>query len=251
MIGCRCERSFISTGGQPVNLNGITVLELNPQIVLTGELAELSERFARTFEAEPELVELTSAARRLLTVAATLFYQYGSAATSVRDLTRACGLSPGALYNHFDSRDELLFTLVRTGHLRAQRELTAALATADGSARDRLGRFVRVYTEIHTRFPPFAQLIHREYIHLSQPRKAEIVKRRRQLRDLLVTIVADGAGLGEFVLIEGQDAEVGTAMMVLDMCSRTSEWFNPNQPSAGLGERYVQAALRLVGASIG
>jgi hypothetical protein len=38
--------------------------------------------------------------------------------------------------------------------------------------------------------------------------------------------------------------------MVLDMCSRTSEWYDPRreEPPARLAERYVTAALRLAGA---
>jgi hypothetical protein len=38
--------------------------------------------------------------------------------------------------------------------------------------------------------------------------------------------------------------------MVLDMCSRTSEWFDPHGPSDvdELTERYTRAARRLVGA---
>ena len=38
--------------------------------------------------------------------------------------------------------------------------------------------------------------------------------------------------------------------MVLDLCSRTSDWFDSQRgtPIAPLAERYVQAALRIVGA---
>jgi hypothetical protein len=38
--------------------------------------------------------------------------------------------------------------------------------------------------------------------------------------------------------------------MILDMCSRTSEWYDPSRAEAPdeLAERYVAAALRLAGA---
>lgn len=219
-----------------------------PDAAEFAQLPELRQRFELLFDNEPELQQLTTAARRLLAVAATLFFEHGSAATSVRKLTRACGLTPGALYNHFGSRDELLFTLVRTGHVRAQRDLDAAIGTRPVTPRESLSRFVHAYTEIHLRFPPFSQLIHREYVHLSPERKAEIVLRRRQMRDQLVSILRDGVGDGSFRLVGGPQAEVGSAMMVLDMCSRTSEWFNPAQPSQSFSDRYAAAALRLVGA---
>ena len=205
---------------------------------------ELTRQFLAAFDAEPELAALTSAARRVLAAAAALFYRQGSSATSVRQLTSAAGLSPGALYNHFGSRDEMLFALVQTGHLRAQRDLDAALTGGSETATDALRRFTVAYVQIHLRFPPFAQLIHREYVHLSEKHRQEIVRRRRRMRDQLVTVLQDGEQSGEFQLIGGG---VGTAMMILDMCSRTSEWFNPSQSSRGIEERYAEAVLRLVG----
>jgi AcrR family transcriptional regulator len=211
------------------------------------QLRVLAGQFEAIFNEEPGLARLSETARRVLSVSAALFYQNGSAATSVRDLTKACGLSPGALYNHFPSRDELLFTLVENGHMRAQRDLDAALAGQSGPV-DALTSFVRAYTDIHLRFPPFPQLIHREYVHLAEPRRSQIVERRRRMRERLVAILRDGAAEGVFHLVGGENAEVGSAMMLLDMCSRTSEWFNPKQSTDGFTDRYVTAALRLVGA---
>jgi AcrR family transcriptional regulator len=215
----------------------------------TEQLGKLAGQFELIFDTEPSLARLTGTARGVLAMAAALYYQHGYAATSVRDLTRACGLTPGALYNHFPSRDEVLFALVEGGHLRAQRALDEALAKTSGP-RDALTKFVRAYTEIHLRFPPFAQLIHREYVHLSEARKREIVQRRRRMREQLVDILRAGSAQGVFTLIEGPHAEVASAMMVLDMCSRTSEWFNPKQPADGFSERYAAAVLRLVGARL-
>jgi oligopeptide/dipeptide ABC transporter ATP-binding protein len=54
--------------------------------------------------------------QRLASAAVELFYRQGALATSVRQITEACGLTPGALYNHFDSKDQLLYVLVRDIH---------------------------------------------------------------------------------------------------------------------------------------
>lgn len=210
--------------------------------------ADLARQFRRIFDHEPSLAERSDAARRVLATAGVLFYRHGSAATSVRRLASACGLSPGALYNHFDSRDDVLYALVSTGHAMVERAVALALARADGTPEDALRHFVRAYTERHLAFPAYAQLVHREYVHLAAPRRAEIVERRRGIRERLVQLLSDGAAARRFTLIDGPDAPVRQAMMVLDMCSRTSEWFNPSSESVHLSERYVTAALRLVGA---
>jgi hypothetical protein len=90
--------------------------------------------------------------------------------------------------------------------------------------------------------------VHREYVHLETERRAEIVDRRRSIRERLVEILRAGEQQEQFVLIPAPDPAVGVAMMIMDMCSRTSEWFNPSKPSAGLADRYAAAALRLAGA---
>ncbi len=214
-----------------------------------AQTADLVARFDHVFISEPELAGLSEAARRVLSIAAALYFERGSASTSMRDLARACGLTPGALYNHFDSRDDLLYVLVRTGHTRAQRDLVAALGNGEDTPTNQLRSFIVAYTELHLRFPAFSQLIHREYVHLSPARKAEIVEQRRQLRDLLVLQLRRGADDGSFDLVGGSGAAVGTATMLFDMCSRTSEWFNPRRSSSRLSARYAAAALRLVGAT--
>ncbi len=208
----------------------------------------LTLRFATFFDQDEDLRLLTPAARRVLAVAAALFFRSGALTVSVRQLTKACGLSPGALYNHFQSRDDLLFVLVHNGHVRTERKLARALDGVDGDPRQGLDRFVRAYVEVHVSFPEYAQLVHREYVHLDDPRRAEIVEIRRRMRDRLVTIVRDGEEHGAFHLLGGRDAAVSHATMILDMCGRTSEWFNPAQHSPELADRYVAAALRVVGA---
>lgn len=47
----------------------------------------------------------------LKTAAAELFSSIGYHAVSLRDLAKEVKLSPGAIYNHIDSKQELLFTL--------------------------------------------------------------------------------------------------------------------------------------------
>jgi hypothetical protein len=63
---------------------------------------------------------LSGPALRLLKAADTLFYSQGAPATTVREITNACGLSPGAMYNHFTSKDELLYVLVQYRHARLE-----------------------------------------------------------------------------------------------------------------------------------
>jgi AcrR family transcriptional regulator len=206
--------------------------------------------FEEAFAAAPDLADLTPAARRVLAMSATLFHRYGAAGTSIRDITRACGLSPGALYNHFASKDDVLYVLVRHGHAALERRIGESLATAADDPSARMSAFVRAYVLGHLVHPELAQVVRREYLHLTPKRYREIVRRRRRLRRQLSELLNAGAAAGAFDLIDGEDSAIRVAVMVLDMCSRTSEWYDPKRAESPdrLAERYVAAALRLAGA---
>lgn len=207
--------------------------------------------FARYFATAPDLARFSYAARRILATSAALFYRQGAAGTSIRDITRACGLTPGAFYNHFASRDDVLDVLVQHGHDALDRGIAAALEAAGPEPAERLSAFVRAYVLAHLLHPELAQLVRGEYVHLSPPRHAAVVRRRRRLRTRLSRLLRAGAGAGSFDLIGGSDAATRVAVMVLDMCSRTSEWYDPTRAESPerLAERYVVAALRLAGAA--
>lgn len=50
--------------------------------------------------------------RRILDAATELFNERGYAGTSIRDITERLGMTKGALYYHFASKDELLYAMV-------------------------------------------------------------------------------------------------------------------------------------------
>jgi TetR/AcrR family transcriptional regulator, cholesterol catabolism regulator len=205
--------------------------------------------FEQEFAGAPDLARLSYAARRILAMSAALFYRRGAAGTSIRDITRACGLSPGALYNHFASKDDLLHVLVRHGHDALEDRIDAALAAAGTDPAARTAAFVRAYVMGHLVNPELAQLVRREYLHLSPERYQSVVTQRRTLRRQLSTLLAEGAAVGEFDLLDGEDGATRVAVMVLDMCSRTSEWYDRSRAESPdqLADRYVAGALRLAG----
>ncbi len=57
------------------------------------------------------------AARRIMAAADEPFFPKGATAATVREITPVCALTPGALYDHFSSKDDLLFQLVMGRHL--------------------------------------------------------------------------------------------------------------------------------------
>ena len=86
---------------------------------------------------KPKRVEAKSDAtrRRLLERALVLFQKRGVEATTMRDIAKAAGLSLGAAYYYFPSKEALVFAYYEDN----QRDMEELAARATGTVRERLG----------------------------------------------------------------------------------------------------------------
>jgi AcrR family transcriptional regulator len=69
----------------------------------------------------PSTVDGQTVPQRLLNVARTLFAQKGFYRTSVQDVVATAGVTKGAMYHYFGSKDDLLYEIY-AGVLRMQME---------------------------------------------------------------------------------------------------------------------------------
>jgi AcrR family transcriptional regulator len=194
----------------------------------------------------------TAIQARLAEAAIELFYERGAVATTVRDITSACGLTPGALYNHFASKDHLLYLVVRDIHRQVDDQLAALLAAADGSPATQLTEAVRLLVSHTAGFKKRSRVANREFTLLTGSRRLEITGIRRRMRDRFAAIILAGAEQGIFSLIGGDDLTAATmhAATITTMCVRISESSLENTPLdlSALQDRYAELALRMVGA---
>ena len=194
---------------------------------------------------------LSQPARRLASAALDLFYRQGALATSVRDITNACGLTPGALYNHFGSKNELLYVIIRDIHARLEVAVAAVRAEAADDPREELAAIVRHYIGSHALNPRSVRVANREYVLLTGEWREEVVAIRRRLREQVAEVLWRGRQRGLFVLPgDERQAATLTALAILDMCVHISEWFEEGRflSTEQLAERYVVLALRMAGA---
>jgi len=180
-----------------------------------------------------------------------LFARRGYLAASVREVMQACGLTQGALYNHFPSKDQLLATLIRTTQDGLEAECAAAVAAAAGDTRAELCAFVEAFTVRHCKRRTEALVANRDFEWLKPASLQEIVASRRRIRDMLVDILQRGVAAEVFRLpaIAGRSDARLVAMAILNQSIHVSSWFKPG----GLwNEREVAAlhaemALRIAG----
>jgi TetR/AcrR family transcriptional regulator, cholesterol catabolism regulator len=202
--------------------------------------------------ADPLPIGGTALQCRLGEAAIELFYAHGALATTVRDITGACGLTQGALYNHFASKDHLLYVLVRDIHLLVNEQMDAALAVAGTEPDGQLAAMVRFLVAHTAGHKKRSRMANREFTVLTGERREEVRGLRRQIRDRFTRILLAGAQQGVFDLAGGNDAASATlaSATISSMCVHISEWTLEHTPTdiADLQDRYVTMALRIAGA---
>jgi len=180
------------------------------------------------------------------------FAERGYPVVTVRDIMKACGLTQGALYNHFKSKDELLHDIIASTQAELERICQQAVGGAGDDPRAKLAAFVRVYVVRHCRLRVEALVANREISWLDAARVADIRRSRRAIRDILVAILAEGVKQGVFdpPQIEGRRDLKAIAMALLDQCTHVSMWYGPggDLSEEQMARLYADMALRAVGA---
>lgn len=189
--------------------------------------------------------------RRIATAAIELFYLHGARATTVRDIAAACGLTPGALYNHFASKEHLLYVLVRDIHRQVDAQMAAVLASAGTDPVTQLMLMVRLLVAHTAGFKKQSRMANREFTVLTGERRQEITAIRRAIRERFTRVLLVGAEQGAFDL-PGSNDEAGATLAsatITNMCVHISEWTLGNHPPgmADLQDRFAMMALRIAG----
>jgi AcrR family transcriptional regulator len=181
-------------------------------------------------------------ARSLLTSGVRCFASSGFHATTTRDITAAVGLSPGALYVHFPSKEHLLFEIIWTGHVRSLEILTEAEVgeNAVSYLRSLVARFVAWHAHHHVA----GRVSQYELAALTPGHYAEILQLRRQSTDIFRQAVNRGIDEGTFTAVDVHRVVRAILSLGVDLVRwyRTGGADSPEQ----LGEFYADLALGMV-----
>jgi AcrR family transcriptional regulator len=193
-----------------------------------------------------------STRRQIETVAAELFYRRGYGATSVREILAALGMTPGALYNHFRSKEELLYSIASRTCAELERQLAAAMRRGDGEPARELWEAARTMTEFHTTYRTEAVVTRSESPHLPVQQLTEVRDSERRIRREFERMLNQGQAKGEFriLLPSGLPADIPvTAKAMLDLCIHAGLWFRPEGRLSAeeIAEQYGVLVLQAAG----
>ncbi|SFQ49202.1 DNA-binding transcriptional regulator, AcrR family [Amycolatopsis arida] len=135
--------------------------------------------------------------RRLLAVATRLFAERGFDRTSVQEIVAAAGVTKGAMYHYFDSKDDLLYEIYGR-ILREQTERLEKFAATEAPVRERL---VAAASDVVV--SSIANLddtkIFLQSMHQLNPDKQRAVRaERRRYHERFRALIEEGQRTGEF-----------------------------------------------------
>jgi AcrR family transcriptional regulator len=137
--------------------------------------------------------------RQILDAAEKVFTERGIDKARMDDIVKESGLSKGALYWYFKSKDAIIRAVVDRLFISEMREVEA-LVSADGSASERLKRFVEFAVREYKRFERMLPLAY-EFVALAARSKTvreTVVIYFNRYKNFLADIIQQGVDRGEF-----------------------------------------------------
>jgi AcrR family transcriptional regulator len=176
-----------------------------------------------------------------------LFHERGYTGTTVRELAEACGLTAGSLYNHYASKDDLLFAIVDRVHDLADEVLSDALRGTGPDPEAQLEALASAFTAFHIARPQATRVANRDYIYLPPAQRDSVVRRRRRVRALFADVLRQGEREGRFSFAElgSEDAVEAAGMAILNMVVWVAEWFDPSGPRSAEDTAALHGRLAL------
>jgi len=156
-------------------------------------------------EALVQVVADETVRTRLVAAAIGLFARKGYAATTVREIVEAAGVTKPVLYYYFGSKEGIFHEVMREALVEFEATIAAALA-APGGARDRIGRFLDGVFTLVLEHLDVMRVIDSFYYGPPQGAPAfdfEVIHTR--FMDTLTALVREGMEAGEFRRGDAED----------------------------------------------
>jgi AcrR family transcriptional regulator len=156
-------------------------------------------------------------------VALRLFDERGFKAVTVRDIMEVQGLTAGAMYNHFRSKDLMLVSLISDSVGGLETYLQVAFSVSEPDDRPaRLAALAYAHARYQCEYAPLARVSSNEFVHLPAKAKRELVPRLLRIRLHQVGVTTEGIKRGEFTIDNPEIAVMEFQGMAAKMSNGTT-----------------------------
>ena len=133
----------------------------------------------------------------VIDAAITIFHERGYSDTSVEEIANALGILKGSLYYYIDSKEDLLFAIVRKVHEDVERLLAEALEHDGSTPLERLRRYIRSQTEYNAHNIAKISVYYDDMSRLSSARMVEIRDARREAERSIRALIVEAQQAGQ------------------------------------------------------
>nr|WP_231715892.1 TetR/AcrR family transcriptional regulator [Arthrobacter zhangbolii] len=191
-------------------------------------------------------VPATDTGQRLLESATEAFAAKGFHGTTTRDIAAAAGVTPGAVYVHHRSKEELLYSISKLGHERTLELVRAGMASSTDPV-EQIRNVVRDFVEWQSSNRTKSSVVNFELPALSDEHRAEVLEIRRAVDAEFRTVVDRGRELGVFSVPDTRLA----VFALLSLCIDVARWFRADGrlTAADVAANHSMLALRMLGAA--
>ncbi|WP_373501700.1 TetR/AcrR family transcriptional regulator [Desulfococcus sp.] len=155
-------------------------------------------------------------------IAIELFFRKGYFATSISDIAKGSGIQKASIYYHYKSKEELLFSILKS----TMDDLTRYLKENLSGLED-IEAKIRAAVHGHVRFHLERQkenfIANSELRGLSRDHYRIIVERRDEYEEIFQDLIRQGKEQGVFGNV---DVKI-LSYAILTLCTAGASWFNP------------------------
>ena len=151
--------------------------------------------------------------------ASRLFREKGFGAASMRDLAEHVGVEAASLYNHIQSKSEILQTIC----FKVANEFMTNLEAVEASNQPTLKKMetiIRLHIRMMLDQYEYVYIADHEWRHLPEPYLSNFLNQRRSYRKRLADILEDGIAQGELKAIDPYTA----VLVILSAVSGIDSW---------------------------
>ncbi|MFI8975034.1 TetR/AcrR family transcriptional regulator [Nocardia asteroides] len=180
---------------------------------------------------------------RVREVALDLFAEQSYNATSMRDIARAAGFTPGAFYHHYSSKESILLDIMVT---TMRRLTTSAIQAVDAAGDDpelRLRALVRAHVVDHGRYRNSAIVGDTELRAISAGSRATVGVIRDEYEELWRSAIED------FARSTGTNIDLALIRFaIIQMCSGVAQWYRSDGPISldDIAEQFCEIAINII-----
>lgn len=185
------------------------------------------------------------AAAALIDAAVQTMSAKGYFGTSVRDIAAAAGVSVGTLYNHFESKHDLLALILNRGMDDLVTGTEDVLYRAPEAPAARLAAITGFHVRVHAHSPLESMLGNSELRSLEPGALQLIISKRDTQQRMFDRVLLDGAERRVFATA----APIDAARFIVSACTAVATWYRPNGPLSvdEVVQRYQAIALDCAG----